>query len=112
MTDADSQDVHDESDQVTVRDPNGPASDSQPLVGEWLSPPEAKQRLGISERTLYRRISGSRLRKRTLEDGRIEVWVAGRVTDTDRHALRGENRQDTDRPDHATDNDRQQTSER
>lgn len=89
-----------------------PDSDSQTLVGEWLGPPEAEQRLGISERTLYRRIASGRLKKRTLEDGRIEVWVSGPLTDTDRHEHPDENGHWPVTGDQPPDSDRQVTSER
>src|SRR5919199_4644578 len=89
-----------------------PDIDRQTLVGEWLSPPEAEQRLRISERTLYRRIASGRLRKRTLDDGRIEIWVSVPATDSDSQTPGVENGHSTSTPDYLTDSDRQQTSER
>ena len=57
------------TDSVTV---NG----SQPSpAGHWLSTHEALGQLGISERTLFRRLAAGKLRRRTLEDGRVQVWL-------------------------------------
>lgn len=52
--------------------------------GEWLAPNLAAVRLGMSERTLWRRIDTGKLRKR-LRDGRAQVYVpvAGRAPDTE-----------------------------
>ena len=56
------------TDTVTV---NG----SQPPAGRWLSTHAALGQLGISERTLFRRLAAGKLRRRTLEDGRVQVWL-------------------------------------
>jgi|SRR5215471_16142060 len=42
--------------------------------GEWLPPVEACARLGISERTLWRRVDAGRFEKRVIR-GRAEIWV-------------------------------------
>ena len=107
-----SQDAPDENSQAAVSASDGPATDSQPLIGEWLSPPEAEQRLGISERTLYRRIARGRLRKRTLDDGRTEIWVSVPATDAGSHAPSVEYGRGAANADYSTDSDRQQPSER
>jgi hypothetical protein len=43
--------------------------------GEWLDMRAAQHRLGVSERTLHRRIATGKLRRRTRLDGRLEVWL-------------------------------------
>lgn len=48
--------------------------ESDELVGEWLSPREAQARLQISERTLWRRVSQGKLRRRQV-DGQVRVLV-------------------------------------
>lgn len=48
---------------------------SEPVTtGEWLTPPEAATRLGISERTLWRYIDQGRYHKR-VRDRRAEILV-------------------------------------
>jgi len=44
-------------------------------AGRWLSIQEAAHHLAISERTIYRRADRGQLRRQTLSDGRVEVWV-------------------------------------
>jgi hypothetical protein len=95
--------------EVTVSDSH---AGKQRVVGEWLGPPEAEQRLGISERTLYRRIAAGRLKKRVLDDGRIEVWVSVPVTDADSHQAPSQNGHSATDGGFMTDSDRQHTSER
>ncbi len=56
------------------------AIDSTASAGSWLTVQEAMLRLGISERTLFRRLARGRLRKRTRDDGKIEVWVTSEST--------------------------------
>lgn len=48
--------------------------DNQP-AGVWLDLRAAQHRLGVSERTLHRRIATGKLRRRTRLDGRLEVWL-------------------------------------
>ena len=48
--------------------------DGQDQRGEWLTVRQAAIRLGVSERTLYRRVHDSTLRTRETVAGR-EVWV-------------------------------------
>jgi hypothetical protein len=48
---------------------------SQAPAGHWVTPNYATGQLGISERTLFRRLASGKLRRRTLDDGRIEVWL-------------------------------------
>lgn len=59
---------------------------SQAPSGRWVSPNQAAAQLGISERTLFRRLASGKLRRRTLDDGRIEVCLPltgdRRTTDT------------------------------
>jgi hypothetical protein len=57
-----------------------PADQESAQAGEWLPLAEARLRLGLSERTLRRRIASGRLPKRLRADGRVEVFVpfAGR----------------------------------
>jgi regulator of replication initiation timing len=112
MADADSRVPQHENSAPTAISDMPPDTDRQTVVGEWLGPPEAEQRLGISERTLYRRIASGRLKKRALDDGRIEVWVSGPLTDADRHEHADENGQEPVIGGGATDGDRQATSER
>jgi hypothetical protein len=51
-------------------------STEQPAAaGEWLDTRAAYTRLGISERTLYRRIASRRYLKRDKGNGTIEVWI-------------------------------------
>src|SRR5918911_5012329 len=91
MTDSDRHSVRSENGQATATAQRVTATDRHELVGEWLSPREAQVRLGISERTLYRRIGRGQLRKHDLDDGRIEVWVTVSSTDTDGHDFGREN---------------------
>ena len=49
-------------------------SDSQP-AGRWLSIQEAARHLSVSERTIYRRADRGQLRRRSHQDGHVEVWV-------------------------------------
>jgi chromosome segregation ATPase len=73
-------------------------SDRQAEAGEWLDTRAAMLRLGISERTLHRRLGRGELRKRGRPGGRIEVWAplpAGRSAtepnaDIDRQAEQAE----------------------
>src|SRR3954454_8631179 len=43
--------------------------------GEWVSTNQALVQLGISERTLFRRLAAGKYRRRTLDDGRIQIWL-------------------------------------
>jgi hypothetical protein len=43
--------------------------------GEWLTIQDAARQLSVSERTVYRRADRGQLRRRTLPDGRVEVFV-------------------------------------
>src|SRR4051794_29854909 len=43
--------------------------------GEWLTIQDAARHLSVSERTVYRRADRGQLRRRTLSDGRVEVFV-------------------------------------
>lgn len=43
--------------------------------GQWLPRLVAKQRLGISERTLDRRLQAGQLQRRTSASGQIEVFI-------------------------------------
>jgi septal ring factor EnvC (AmiA/AmiB activator) len=43
--------------------------------GEWRSIQDAARHLSVSERTVYRRADRRQLRRRTLSDGRVEVFV-------------------------------------
>ncbi len=43
--------------------------------GEWVDLPTASLRLGISERSIYRRITRGTLTRRTGIHGRVEVWL-------------------------------------
>jgi predicted DNA-binding protein (UPF0251 family) len=53
---------------------------SEPDVsGEWLSPPAAADRLGMSERTLWRLVKQGRYQKRTV-NRRAEILVPATVT--------------------------------
>lgn len=47
--------------------------------GEWLSPPAAADRLGMSERTLWRKVSEGRYQKRVV-NRRAEILVPVPVT--------------------------------
>jgi hypothetical protein len=62
---------------MTMSDPFSDAmSDTEPTqAGEWLDLRAAAMRLGVSDRTLFRRISAGKLVKRERADGRIEVWL-------------------------------------
>ena len=51
-------------------------SDRQ-AAGVWLPLRDAAARLGLSERTLHRRIRTGKLKKRATLSGRLEVWVPG-----------------------------------
>jgi hypothetical protein len=42
---------------------------------QWLPPRDAQQQLGISERTLFRRIARGQLQRRHRADGQVEVCV-------------------------------------
>ena len=46
-------------------------------AGEWLDVSGAMARLGVSERTIRRRVANGKLQHRKRPDGRLEVWVAG-----------------------------------
>jgi hypothetical protein len=70
--------------------PDASGQPAEPDAGEWLPVPEALRRLGIAERTLYRRLSRGYTQKRTGLGGRLEVWVAqtpatGATPDTSGH---------------------------
>ena len=43
--------------------------------GEWLTIQDAARQLSVSERTVYRRADRGQLQRRTLTDGRVEVFV-------------------------------------
>jgi hypothetical protein len=45
------------------------------VPGEWRSIQDAARHLSVSERTVYRRADRGQLRRRTLPDGRVEVFV-------------------------------------
>jgi len=72
------------TDTATVSDrhtPEGAARVSDPETvtdsqGAWLSTRDAQQALGISERTLYRRLARAQYERRVRADGQTEVWVA------------------------------------
>ncbi len=102
MTATDTQTVNDRlppgatdslTDTTTVSDRQGPIpTDNLPDAetvtdgqGAWLSTRDAQQALGISERTLYRRLARGQYERRVRTDGQTEVWVATApppVTDT------------------------------
>ena len=53
------------------------------VPGDWRSIQDAARHLSVSERTVYRRADRGQLRRRTLPDGRVEVFVPVAVpTDT------------------------------
>jgi len=43
--------------------------------GAWLSIQDAARHLSVSERTIYRKADQGKLRRRTRQDGRVEVFV-------------------------------------
>jgi hypothetical protein len=45
-------------------------------AGEWVGISEAARRLSVTERTVERHLQHGKLRKRTRENGRVEVWVS------------------------------------
>src|SRR3954469_961167 len=61
--------------------------------GTWLTIQDAARHLSVSERTVYRRADRGLLRRRTLPDGRVEVFVpltapsdvSDAASDTDSH---------------------------
>jgi hypothetical protein len=58
------------------------SSDNDALqAGEWCDIHTAALRLGVTDRTLYRRVKTGKLAKRERPDGRTEVWL----TVTERH---------------------------
>jgi hypothetical protein len=67
--------------------------------GAWLTSHAAQQQLGISERTLFRRIARGQLERRHRANGQVEVWVptaeattatADSAPDTDRQHAQAE----------------------
>lgn len=65
-------------------------TDGQEQAGEWFSPSVAAARLGISQRTLDRRIAAGKLRRRVRPNGNTQVWlpVADSASVADRSADR------------------------
>jgi hypothetical protein len=45
------------------------------VMTAWVSVPEASARLDVTERTIFRRVSKGKLRKRETSDGRVEVLI-------------------------------------
>jgi predicted DNA-binding transcriptional regulator AlpA len=56
---------------------------SEPERGEWVDLPTASLRLGISERSIYRRITRGTLTRRTGIHGRVEVWLPASIPVSD-----------------------------
>jgi hypothetical protein len=50
------------------------------LVGEWVSVKDAAARLGITERSVFRRLARGHLNKRTLVDGNVMVLLTSQDT--------------------------------
>lgn len=55
----------------------------QEAVGEWLSVRDAAARLGITERSIFRRMQKGVLEKRTQLDGSVMVRLTARPAETD-----------------------------
>ena len=60
--------------------PDEPDILSPERTGDWLPPSEAASRLGVSERTLWRRVDAGRLNKRLVR-GRAEILIPRSETD-------------------------------
>jgi hypothetical protein len=50
-------------------------NDSQQTPGEWLAPSVAAARLGVSQRTLDRRIASGKVTRRIRPNGTTQVWL-------------------------------------
>lgn len=52
-----------------------------PEIGEWLSIRDAAARLGITERTVFRKLNKGTLKKQQLADGSLQIFVSGPAAD-------------------------------
>ena len=53
------------------------------MADQWVSPRRAAELLGISERTVWRRVKADELQSRLDDDGHREIYVQGPVTASD-----------------------------
>ena len=72
MTD---RDRHTHIDAVHLDDGTTVSATESDGQGAWLSPRDAQVLLGISERTLWRRLARGQYEKRPREGGLVEIWV-------------------------------------